>query len=94
MHATETKHGLNPLFLAEYSDLFLNFDRGLAFLTFLYGCYRASDFPLKTLTPIAVQLAVGTIALRLGELTSNLWLYNFLHTIWHFAAFDALRQVL
>lgn len=94
MHLTETKHGLQPPVLAEYSQLFLNADRISSFLTFAYGLYLVRNASRADILGLVPRLAAGTVALRLGEWTSDLWLYNLLHTVWHWCAFTTLHRIL
>lgn len=54
----------------------------------------ARYFTYNQLKPVALQAGVGFLALRLGEWTENLYLYNALHTVWHATAFGALYQTL
>jgi hypothetical protein len=100
MHVTETKHNLIPPFLREYSNIFLNADRTAALAVALYGgyltynAYSSGTLTLALFRPILLKFAVGTIALGIGEIASNLVVYNVFHTIWHYCAFTALDDVI
>ena len=94
MHLTETKHDLKPYFLANYSKTFLNLDRTLAACSFLYGIYCVRNMNFTRLQPLLLEGTIGVLALRLGEWTKNLYLYDVLHTIWHYAAFDVLNKAI
>jgi len=92
MHATETKHKLPGLFLAEYSNIFLNIDRVVAYCTGLYGLYLFYTNPTKTITQIITPLIGGALAFA-GEQTENLSLYTICHIGWHLLAYIALNLV-
>lgn len=94
MHITETKHGLRPLFLAEYSNLFLNIDRLTSAFSFAYGIYSIRAMNFYQIRPLFAEFLIGLIALRTGEYTENLILYNLLHTIWHYTAFHVLDKAI
>lgn len=94
MHITETKHELRPLFLAKYSNLFLNLDRLASAFSFSYGVWCMRKMNYEQIHPLATQFLIGTLALKFGEHTKNLYFYNILHTIWHYAAFGVLNRVI
>jgi hypothetical protein len=98
MHITETKHNLPGLCWSSYSNIFLNIDRVFAGLTGLYGCYlyfdKNKNLPISgyDTTPV-LTLLLGSLCLKLGEMTNNLYAYNLFHNIWHYCAFKSLEQV-
>ena len=92
MHATETKHKLPGLFLAQYSKTFLNIDRVIAYITGFYGLYLFYTNPNKTITQ-AVLSIIGGIASIIGECTENLPLYCACHILWHCSAYGSLALV-
>jgi hypothetical protein len=93
MHITETKHGLRPRYLKEYSNLFLNIDRVFGVLVFLYFTRLALQQPINTLIPILVRFVIGAISSFIGEVTTDLYWYLALHTVWHYCAFTAVGCV-
>jgi len=92
MHATETKHNLNGLFLKQYSNIFLNIDRVLAIMTGLYGLWLFYNNPTKNISQIIFPL-IGALSSFIGEQTMNLPLYTFTHCIWHALAYYSLHLV-
>ncbi len=92
MHATETKHKLPGLFLAEYSNMFLNIDRVLAYLTGLYGMFLFFTNPNKNVWQIVAPV-VGATSCFIGERTENLLLYTLCHVVWHALAYGSLCLV-
>ncbi len=92
MHATETKHNLPGLFLANYSNIFLNIDRVIAYITGLYGMYMFLTNPSKKLMHIVVPL-IGMTACGVGELTNNLVIYTGVHILWHILAYGSICLV-
>ena len=92
MHATETKHKLPGLFLAKYSNQFLNIDRVIAYLTGFYGLYLFYTNPTKTPIQVITPL-IGAILAFIGEQTDNLLLYTVCHVGWHFLAYLSLNLV-
>lgn len=92
MHATETKHKLPGLFLAKYSNIFLNMDRFFALMTGSYGLYLFWENPMKNIYQIILPM-IGAISLGIGESTNNLTIYTITHTIWHILAYGSLCLV-
>jgi hypothetical protein len=99
MHISETKHHLRPYFFKRYSQVFLNLDRGIAVLVFLYiAGLVVLDVSAKgqldhRYLAIAGRFLLGALASGLGELTNNLYWYLPLHTIWHYCAFSSITAV-
>ena len=93
MHITETKHGLRPHYLKEYSNLFSNIDRALSYIVFLYFARLGVQQPIETLIPIIIRFVIGGVFLRIGEPTTDLYWYLGLHTVWHYCAFTAVGCV-
>jgi hypothetical protein len=85
MHISETKHALKPAEpLIVYSKWFLNFDRIIAYSSFLYflkGFYPVM-FKMENLD-INIIFFISCIASFFGEQTTNLSYYTFSHLIWH-----------
>lgn len=86
MHLSETKHNLGGPYFNQYSNLFLNIDRGFAILTFIYGIYLLSSKTTINIYNFLVP-AIGLLSSFLGEQTPNLYKYTVLHSIWHFCAY-------
>lgn len=93
MHLSETKHSLEPMPpLKTRSLLFLNVDRTVAMLTFLWFLPQWSFMLHGVQTPL-IWLASGTIAMALGELCLHPLPYLALHLFWHFAVYRVLSIV-
>lgn len=92
MHATETKHNLPGLLLKEYSNLFLNIDRVIAYATGLYGLYLFWTNPIKKTQQIITPF-IGAVSCAIGESTNNLPMYTFFHIIWHVLAYYSISLV-
>lgn len=92
MHLTETKHDLQGLYLAEYSNTALWIDRIVAYLTGLYGLYLFYINPVKSIWMIICPL-YGAFWGFIGERTRSLPWYMFAHTTWHFFAYLSLHSV-
>ena len=92
MHISETKHELPGLWLAKYSNYFLNIDRFFAGIAGMYGLFLFYTNSNKTTSQVALPL-VGSLTLFIGEHTTDLPLYTITHTIWHFIAYYSLALV-
>jgi hypothetical protein len=92
MHLTETKHGLQPFVLADYSQLFLTLDRISSVVSMCYGVYliRENRVPFNKILPSTI---VGLCCLWLGERTADLIWYNIFHVAWHASAYYTLFVV-
>lgn len=93
MHITETKHGLRPHYLKEYTNLFLNIDRVIALLVFFHFTRLALQQPINVLIPILVRFVIGGASSIIGEVTTDLYWYLALHTVWHYCAFTAVSCI-
>lgn len=99
MHMSETKHNIHPPIMQEYSNLFLNIDRVFAIGVFLYTGFLVSIIITKdsrsfnTVLYIASRFSIGLVASAIGESTSDLSLYLFFHTLWHYFAFDSVDRI-
>lgn len=93
MHITENKHRLKPFCTPKYSNICLNLDRIGCIITIIYFLKLWLLSPNFNLMPF-IEILVGLIFLSIGEITSNIYLYNITHTIWHFFAFKTLNTIL
>lgn len=84
MHATETKHGLDPgPALRRYSSACLNVDRLMAVVATFNMTYLYSGHRLFWL--FVAEFAAGAGLAAWGERTRSLPLYVTLHMLWHLA---------